>query len=116
MRTAQAKMNEIQRNWRLIDAANRPLGRLASELAVLLRGKHKPHFTSHVDTGDFVVVINAGQIHLTGRKWTDKKYHSHSGFFGSLKTKAAQNLPGKQLIRQAVLGMLPKNKMRKKID
>lgn len=115
MQTTQAKMNIIQRNWRLIDAANRPLGRLASELAVLLRGKHKPHFTPHVDTGDFVVVINAGQIHLTGRKWTDKKYHSHSGFFGSLKTKSAQNLPGKQLIRQAVLGMLPKNKMRRKL-
>ncbi len=115
MRTAQAKMNEIQRDWQLINAANRPLGRLASEVAVLLRGKHKPQFTSHVDTGDFVVVINAAQIHLTGRKWTDKKYYSHSGFFGSLKTKAARNLSGTQLIRQSVLGMLPKNKMRRKL-
>jgi len=113
MKTWNAKPNEVQRKWWLIDATNRPLGRIASEVAILLRGKHKAEFTPHVDTGDFVVIINAGQVQLTGRKWTNKKYFSHSGFFGSLKEKKAKELSGKALINKAISGMLPKNKMRK---
>jgi len=113
MKTWNAKPNEVQRKWWLIDATNRPLGRIASEVAILLRGKHKAEFTPHVDTGDFVVIINAGQVQLTGRKWTNKKYFSHSGFFGSLKEKKAKELSGKALINNAISGMLPKNKMRK---
>ena len=87
MKTWHPKENDIKKNWWLVDAAGCSLGRLASEVAVLLRGKQKPEFTPHVDTGDFVVIINAKQIQLTGRKWTDKKYFSHSRFFGSLKEK-----------------------------
>ncbi len=115
MKTWNAKEQEIQKNWWLIDAKGCSLGRLASEVAVLLRGKHKPEFTPHVDTGDFVVIINAKEIHLTGKKWTDKKYFSHSGSFGSLKEKKAKELSRKQLINQAVSGMLAKNKMRKRL-
>lgn len=115
MKTWNAKPYEIQRNWWLVDATGCSLGRLASEVAILLRGKKKPEFTPHVDTGDFVVVINAKKVHLTGRKWTDKKYFSHSGFFGSLKEKKAKELSGSLLINKAVSGMLPKNKMRKKL-
>ena len=115
MKTWNAKVNEVQKNWWLVDATDCPLGRLASEVAVLLRGKSKAEFTPHVDTGDFVIVINAKQIQLTGRKWTDKRYYSHSGFFGALKEKKAKELSGIQLINTAVSGMLPKNKMRRKL-
>ena len=108
-------MNQVEHKWLLVDAAHRPLGRLASELAILLRGKHKPEFTSYMDTGDVVVLINADQVHLSGRKWAGKKYYSHSGVFGSLKTKTAQDMSRSELVRKAVLGMLPKNKMRKKL-
>ncbi len=115
MKTWNAKTNEVQRNWWLVDATGCPLGRLASEVAVLLRGKNKAEFTPHVDTGDFVIVINAKEVQLTGRKWTDKRYYSHSGFFGSLKEKKAKELSGTKLINTAVSGMLPKNKMRRKL-
>jgi len=115
MKTWNAKVNEVQKNWWLVDATGYPLGRLASKVAILLRGKHKAEFTPHVDTGDFVIIINARQIQLTGRKWTNKKYFSHSGFFGSLKEKRAKELSGTELINKAVSGMLPKNKMRKKL-
>lgn len=112
MKTWNAKVDEVKRNWWLIDATGCPLGRLATEVAVLLRGKHKAEFTPHVDTGDFVIIINAKEIRLTGRKWTDKKYYSHSGYFGSLKQKSAKELSGTNLINKAISGMLPKNKMR----
>lgn len=115
MKTWNPKVNEVQKNWWLVDATGCPLGRLASKVAVLLRGKNKAEFTPHVDTGDFVIVINAKQVQLTGRKWTEKKYFSHSGFFGSLKEKKAKELSGTELINKAVSGMLPKNKMRKKL-
>lgn len=115
MKTWNPKIDEIQKNWWLVDATNCSLGRLASEVAVLLRGKHKAEFTPHIDTGDFVIVINAKEIGLTGKKWTDKKYFSHSGFFGSLKEKKAKELSGTELINKAVSGMLPKNKMRAKL-
>ena len=115
MKTWIPKIDEVQKNWWLVDATNCSLGRLASEVAVLLRGKHKAEFTPHIDTGDFVIVINAKEIGLTGKKWTDKKYFSHSGFFGSLKEKKAKELSGTELINKAVSGMLPKNKMRAKL-
>ncbi len=115
MKTLHARASQIQKDWLLMDASQRPLGRLAVEAALLLRGKHKPQWTPHVDIGDFVVVINADQVQMTGRKWTDKKYFSHSGFFGSLKTKTAKDLSCSELIRQSVYGMLPKNKMRAKL-
>lgn len=109
------KEKQPQQNWWFMSANSVPLGRLASEVAVLLRGKHKPDFVPYEDRGDFVVVVNAGQVHLTGQKWQDKKYYSHSGFFGSLKQKKAEELSGTDLIKKAVSGMLPKNKMRKKL-
>lgn len=115
MKTWNAKSGEVKANWWLIDADSCPLGRLATEVAVLLRGKHKAEFTPHVDTGDFVVVLNADGIRLTGRKWLNKKYYSHSGFFGSLKTKTAKDVSAVEIIHEAVYGMLPKNKMRSKL-
>lgn len=115
MKTWIPKTDEVQKNWWLVDATNCSLGRLASEVAVLLRGKHKAEFTPHLDTGDFVIIINAKEIGLTGKKWTNKKYFSHSGFFGSLKEKKAKELSGSELINKAVSGMLPKNKMRAKL-
>ena len=115
MKTWNPKVDEVKKNWWLVDATGCSVGRLASEVAVLLRGKHKAEFTPHIDTGDFVVIINAKDIQLTGRKWTDKKYYSHSGFFGSLKEKKAKELSGTEIINKAVSGMLAKNKMRKKL-
>ena len=115
MKTTTPKKPEDQPNWWLMSADSLPLGRLAVETAILLRGKHKPEFMPHEDKGDFVVIINAGQVRLTGKKWTDKKYYSHSGVFGSLKKKKAEELSGSCLIKKAVSGMLPKNKLRKRL-
>ena len=116
MRTWTAKKGEVKRNWWLIDVASAPpLGRLASQVSTLLRGKHKPQFTPHIDTGDFVVMINANRVSLTGDKWESKNYYSHSGHFGSLKTRHIKEQPPQFIIRQAVMGMLAKNKMRKQL-
>jgi len=114
MRTFVAKPAEAKaaRKWWLIDADNQPLGRLASRIAVLLRGKHKPSFTPHVDTGDFVVVINASKVKLTGSKATDKKYHRYSGYPGGLSSISYEDVVLKQPelpLQKAVKGMLPKN-------
>jgi len=114
MRTFVAKPAEAKaaRKWWLIDADNQPLGRLASRIAVLLRGKHKPSFTPHVDTGDFVVVINASKVKLTGSKATDKKYHRYSGHPGGLSSISYEDVVLKQPelpLQKAVKGMLPKN-------
>ncbi|MBM7634630.1 50S ribosomal protein L13 [Geomicrobium sediminis] len=110
--TYMAKANEIERKWYVIDAAGQTLGRLASEVASILRGKNKPEFTPHVDTGDNVIIINAEKIELTGKKWTDKVYYRHSGYRGGIKSTRAidmrQNKPEK-IIELAVHGMLPKN-------
>lgn len=114
MRTYMAKPNEIPRKWYVVDAAGQTLGRLASEVASIIRGKYKPQFTPHVDTGDFVVVINADKIQLTGDKWQQKKYYRHSGYPGGLKTTSAQqmlNTKPERLIELAVYGMLPKNRL-----
>jgi len=113
-----AKKENVQRNWYLVDAENKVLGRLASELAKILRGKNKPEFTPHVDTGDYIIVINADKVNLTGNKWKDKVYYRHSGYPGGIKSITADNLKAKRpedLIRFAVKGMLPKNRLGRKL-
>lgn len=112
--TYMAKPLEVERKWLIVDAAGQTLGRLASEVASLIRGKHKPQFTPHIDTGDFVVVINAEKIVLTGKKLQQKKYYRHSGYPGGLRTTTAQemlNTKPERIIELAVKGMLPKNKL-----
>ncbi|KRE44317.1 50S ribosomal protein L13 [Paenibacillus sp. Soil522] len=112
--TYMAKSTEVDRKWFVVDAEGKTLGRLASEVAALIRGKHKPTFTPHVDTGDFVVVINAEKIHLTGKKMSDKIYYRHSMYSGGLKATPAhemiKNKP-ERVIELAVHGMLPKNRL-----
>jgi large subunit ribosomal protein L13 len=115
MKTTQvAKEGEFTRDWYLIDVENKVLGRVATEIASILRGKKKPIFTPSVDTGDFVIVVNAEKIALTGNKLADKTYYSHSGFPGGIKAITAGKLMEKnaeELIKKAVKGMLPKNKL-----
>ncbi|MCR2807339.1 50S ribosomal protein L13 [Paenibacillus soyae] len=116
--TYMAKPNEVERKWFVIDAEGKTLGRLASEAASLIRGKHKPQFTPHVDTGDFVIVINAEKIVLTGNKMADKKYYRHSMYPGGLKvTPAGEMIKNKpeRVIEFAVHGMLPKNRLGNKM-
>jgi large subunit ribosomal protein L13 len=114
MKTQVAKTNEVSRDWYLVDVNEKVLGRVATQIANVLRGKNKPVFTPSVDTGDFVIVVNAEKIMLTGNKLADKMYYNHSGYPGGLKsTNAAKLLEKKasELLRQAVKGMLPKNKL-----
>ena len=114
MATFSAKKNEIDRSWFLVDAQDKVLGRLATKIAAVLRGKHKPVFTPHIDTGDFVIVINAEKIHLTGTKLDNKMYYRHSGYPGGIKSISAGDLLEKKpeaVIQHAVRGMLPKNKL-----
>jgi large subunit ribosomal protein L13 len=114
MRSYVPKPNEIKREWLVMDAADQVLGRLASEVARLLRGKHKPEYTPFLDTGDFVIVVNAEKVKLTGRKLTDKTYYRHSGYTGGLRQETAQERLAKypeRVIRAAVRGMLPKNRL-----
>lgn len=109
-----AKAEEADRNWLIVDASGQRLGRLATQIATLLRGKHKPTFTPHMDNGDFVIVINTDKVEMTGTKWTEKKYYRHSRFFGSLKAKSAEQVKGTDstfIIHEAVRGMLPTNKL-----
>ncbi|MDH4205997.1 MAG: 50S ribosomal protein L13 [Desulfobacteraceae bacterium] len=116
--TYSAKDNDNQGRWCLVDAENAILGRLASTVAARLRGKHNPLFTPHVDTGDWIIVINADKVALTGRKWDQKNYYRHSGYIGGLKTITAKKLMEKRpedLIRFAVKGMLPKNRLGRKL-
>ena len=112
MRTFSAKAHEVNRDWYVVDADGKTLGRLATEIARRLRGKHKPEFTPHVDTGDYIIVVNADKVHVTGRKATDKMYYHHTGYIGSLKSanfeKMQEKAPGR-VIELAVKGMLPKN-------
>jgi len=118
MKTMSAKFEPDQRKWVLVDAENQVLGRLATQVAMRLRGKHLPHFTPHVDTGDFVVVINAEKIQLTGRKWDQKSYYRHTGYMGGLRATTAKKLnqdKPDRLIRLAVWGMLPKNRLGRKL-
>jgi len=110
--TYHAKPGEIEREWLLVDATDMVLGRLASEIAQILKGKRKPVYTPHVDTGDFVVVINAEKVRLTGNKVNTKSYYSHSGYPGGLKEVSFQRMLDKhpeRIVEKAVRGMLPKN-------
>lgn len=114
MKTQVAKKEEVTRSWYLVDAENQVLGRMATQIANVLRGKNKPTYTPSVDTGDFIIVVNAEKIALTGKKLSDKVYYSHSGFPGGIKSITAGKLLDKkpeELIKQAVKGMLPKNKL-----
>lgn len=113
-KTYSAKPHEVERKWHVIDATDKELGRLASLIANLLRGKHKPEYTPHTDMGDFVVVINAEKVKVTGKKETDKIYYSHSGYPGGLKTINFKDLMKKhpeRVIEKAVKGMLPHNRL-----
>jgi large subunit ribosomal protein L13 len=111
MKTYSAKPADVKREWYLVDADDKVLGRLASQIALRLRGKHKPEFTPHVDTGDFIVVVNAGKIRVTGEKALEKKYYRHSGYPGGISEttfgKMQSRFPGRAL-QKAVKGMLPK--------
>lgn len=115
MKTHSLKAKEIKRDWHLIDAKDKVLGRLASQIAQLLMGKHKPYFTRHLDCGDFVVVINAKEVKVTGRKERQKIYYRHSGYPGALKETPLWQMREKhpeRVIIKAVTGMLPKNKLK----
>ncbi|GAU07876.1 50S ribosomal protein L13 [Desulfoplanes formicivorans] len=112
MKTYSPKASELQHNWYVVDATDKILGRLATEVAVYLRGKHKPEFAPHMDNGDFVVVVNADKIKVTGHKLTQKKYYRHSGYPGGLKETDLRTLlesKPERVIEHAVKGMLPKN-------
>jgi len=114
MKTYQAKKEELDHKWFLVNAEGKVLGRLSAELAKILKGKNKPTYTPHVDTGDFVVVVNAGKVTLTGKKLKDKIYYHHTGFPGGIKEISAEKLLAKkptEMIRMAVRGMLPKNSL-----
>ncbi len=114
MKTFVAKEHEVSRKWYLVNAENRVVGRLATEIATRLRGKHKPIFTPHADTGDFIVVVNAEKVHLTGDKWDKKMYYHYSGYMGGLKEISAGKLLEKkpeEILRRAVKRMLPKNSL-----
>jgi large subunit ribosomal protein L13 len=114
MTTVMPKEEDVERKWFLVDASDRVLGRLATEVATILRGKHKPQFSPHLDVGDHVVVINAEKIHLTGRKLTDKIYRWHSGYIGGLREVSAERMiktHPERVIEWAVQGMLPKGRL-----
>jgi large subunit ribosomal protein L13 len=117
MKTYVATPADRERNWVLVDAADKTLGRLATQLADLLRGKRKPQYTPHVDVGDFVVVINAEKIAVTGNKRADKRYYRHSGYPGGLKSRTLGDMLERrpeEVIRKAVRGMLPRNRLARK--
>ena len=116
MKTYHQKASEIQREWLVVDAEDQVLGRLATQVATLIRGKHKPTYTPHMDGGDFVVVVNAANIRLSGRKLDNKKYFSHTGYMGHERMTAARDLLAKhpdRVIEKAVFGMLPKTSLAK---
>ena len=116
--TVMAKSETVDRKWYVVDATNIPLGRVASQVAAVLRGKNKPIYTPHVDTGDFVIVINTDKMILTGNKMIDKKYFHHSGFPGGIKEATYKDLMEKKsdfVLEKAVKGMLPKNSLGKKM-
>lgn len=111
MKTFSAKPQTVERSWFVVDATDKVLGRLATGIAARLRGKHKPEYTPHVDTGDYIVVVNAGKVRVTGRKATDKMYHRHTGYPGGIKSTSFEKLVRKapeRIIEIAVKGMLPK--------
>ena len=112
MKTVSKRAQDVQRSWLIVDAENKTLGRLATEIASRLRGKHKPEYTPHVDTGDYIVVVNAAKVRVTGAKTTDKIYYSHSEYPGGIKSISFEHLRQKhpeRIIEKAVKGMLPHN-------
>ena len=112
MKTLSMRAEDVRRAWYVVDAENKTLGRLASAIAVRLRGKHKPEYTPHVDTGDYVIVINADKVRVTGNKETGKLYHRHSGYPGGIKSTSLGKLRAahpERIIEKAVKGMLPRN-------
>lgn len=112
MATYFTKKKDLSRNWLVVDAKDQTVGRLASNLAMFLMGKHKPEYSPHIDTGDYVIVLNAEQVKFTGNKWNDKLYHRHTGFVGGIRTRTAKEMLDKKpadILRIAVKGMLPKN-------
>ena len=114
MKTISAKKEEVIRDWYLVDAKNKTLGRLSTEIAIRLRGKHKPIYTPHVDTGDFIVVINASKITVTGNKMEDKMYYKHTGYIGNMKSANLATMMKKNpetVLMKSVRGMLPKTKL-----
>jgi large subunit ribosomal protein L13 len=118
MKTYSAKPGDVSRQWFVVDAEGQTLGRLATRIATVLRGKHKPQFTPHVDVGDFVIVLNASKVELTGRKLEQKQYHRYSGHPGGLRSLSAAHVrehDAERMIRQAVKGMLPKNRLARQI-
>ena len=118
MKTYSLNKEDVTRNWFVLDASDKVLGRLATKIADRIRGKDKPSFTPHTDGGDYVIVVNAEKIRVTGNKLTDKKYYTHSLYPGGLKTRTFKDLVEKnpeKIIKNAVKGMLPKNKLRKEI-
>ncbi len=117
--TYSAKRSDNKEKWHVVDAKDKVLGRLASEVAARIRGKYNPLFTPHVDTGDWVIVINADKIRLTGNKWDKKVYYRHTGYIGSIKAITAKELLKKrpeELIKKAVRGMLPKNRLGRQLN
>jgi len=118
MKTYSLKTSEVTRNWYVIDTKGKPLGRVAAKAAFILMGKHKPAYAPHIDNGDFIVILNADQIHLTGRKFSTKVYHSHSGYPGGLKTTSFKDMLEKKPLfplEKAIKGMLPKNRLANKM-
>jgi len=114
MKTISMRAEDVRRSWFLVDAEDKTLGRLASEVATRLRGKHKPEYTPHVDTGDYIVVINAEKIRVTGAKSTDKMYYRHSGYPGGIKSRTFEQMRDshpERIIEKAVKGMLPRNSL-----
>ena len=112
MKTYSAKAESVERDWYVVDAAGKTLGRLATEVATRLRGKHKPEYTPHVDTGDYIVIVNAAKVAVTGNKYNDKMYHHHSGYPGGIKSYSFEKLIDRapeRVLQRAVKGMLPKN-------
>ena len=117
-KTVSANKATVTKEWVVVDATNAPLGRLSSEIAMLLRGKRKPNYTPHVDCGDNVIVINAEKVRLTGNKWTDRQHFSHSGYPGGQKITTPEQMFKKdptRLVEHAVRGMLPKNRLGRKL-
>ena len=117
-KTYSAKTEDIEKAWWVVDATDQTLGRLATQIATLLRGKHKPQFTPHIDCGDYVVVVNAEKIHVTGQKLDQKMYHRHSGYPGGLRSITLRDQLDKypeRVIESAVRGMLPKNRLGRRI-
>jgi len=118
MKTYMANAQTVTRKWFVVDAENKTLGRLATEVATVLRGKHKPTYTPHVDCGDYVIVVNAEKISLTGKKWDQKMYYSHSGYSGGLSSTAAKDVMAKfptRMVEKAIVGMLPHTRLGKQM-